>query len=259
MQNIISSSAALGSVAYANIVNSSNGSRIRVNKVWYKSPRSMWRFFGYYGGLNAIGNLSTYGQYADDSTFEVIPAWQNKLQAMAYETNLYTRASHYSYEIKNNKIRFFPVPSESTKMWFEFSIDPDSTTEYLDSNGNVIGGKSNLNGVSNVNNLPYENIPYTSINSIGKQWIRKFALASSKLILSHIRGKLSSIPIPGANVQLNSTQLEMQAKEEMDKLKEELKLILEETTFDKVVGKEASIVEQASKVHQYVPRLIYVG
>ena len=32
----------------------------------------MWRFYGYYGGLNVVGNLSTYGQYSDESTFEVI-------------------------------------------------------------------------------------------------------------------------------------------------------------------------------------------
>ena len=44
----------------------------------------MWRFYGYYGGLNAVGNLSNYGQYSDDSTFEVIPTWQNKMQAMMF-------------------------------------------------------------------------------------------------------------------------------------------------------------------------------
>ena len=78
--------------------------RVIIRKVFYKTPNSMWRFFGYYGGLNAIGNLSSYGQYADDSTFEVIPTWHNKLQAMAYETSIYTRNSHFSYEIRNNKI-----------------------------------------------------------------------------------------------------------------------------------------------------------
>ena len=65
----------------------------------------MWRFYGYYGGLNAVGNLSNYGMYADDSTFEVIPPYQNKMQAMAYEDAIYTRNSHYSYQIRNNKIR----------------------------------------------------------------------------------------------------------------------------------------------------------
>ena len=68
-----------------------------------KSPRAMWRFYGYYGGFSVLGNMRTYGQYADDSTFELVPVWQNKLQAMAYEAAIWTRTSHYSYEIKNNQ------------------------------------------------------------------------------------------------------------------------------------------------------------
>ena len=42
----------------------------------------MWRFYGYYGGLNVTGDMTTYGQYADDSSFQVIPVWQNKIQAI---------------------------------------------------------------------------------------------------------------------------------------------------------------------------------
>ena len=52
--------------------------RINITKVYYKTPQAMWRFYGYYGGLNTVGNLSSYGQWTDDSTFEVIPPWQNK-------------------------------------------------------------------------------------------------------------------------------------------------------------------------------------
>ena len=62
----------------------------------------MWRFFAYYGALNVIGNLSTYGQYSDDTTFEVVPTWQNKAQAMAYEDSIYTRVAHFSYELSHN-------------------------------------------------------------------------------------------------------------------------------------------------------------
>ena len=47
--------------------------RINVTKVYYKTPQSMWRFFGYYGGLNTVGDLASYGQYADDSTFQLVP------------------------------------------------------------------------------------------------------------------------------------------------------------------------------------------
>ena len=55
-----------------------DGKRIFVTKVYYKTPRAMWRFYGYYGGINVVGNLNTYGQFSDDSTFELIPTWQNK-------------------------------------------------------------------------------------------------------------------------------------------------------------------------------------
>ena len=54
-----------------------------------------------------------------------------------------------------------------------------------------------------MNTLPFQNIPYESINSIGKQWIRRFALSLSKEVLGQVRSKFGSIPIPGATVNLN--------------------------------------------------------
>ena len=98
LQSIISGSSASGNdpaggaAAYAGIV---GDKRVIIKKVYYKTPNAMWRFFGYFGGLNVVGNLNYYGQYTDDSTFEIVPTWQNKLQAMAYEDNIYTRLSHY--------------------------------------------------------------------------------------------------------------------------------------------------------------------
>ena len=259
LQSAVSTSAAGGTIEYANLINSSSGARIRVSKVWYKTPNSMWRFFGITGGLSTLGNLSTYGQYADDSTFEVIPAWQNKLQASVYGDNLYTRMSHYSYEIHNNKIRLFPIPYNMENMWFQFSLDPNPTEEYVDNAGNAIGGSSGIDGVNNINTLPFENIPFENINSIGKQWIRRYSLAVSKEILSQVRGKLATIPIPGNDITLNSAQLEAQALQEMDKLKEELKQQLEETTYEKISEQEANIVTNAGKTQQQIPKTIFRG
>ena len=61
------------------------GHRIKIRQMYYISPRQMWRFYGYYGGLNVTGDGHNYGQYSDDSTFNVIPVWQNKMQAIQYE------------------------------------------------------------------------------------------------------------------------------------------------------------------------------
>lgn len=258
LQAIISGSSASGTdpsggaAAYAGIV---GNKRVIVKKVYYKTPNAMWRFFGYFGGLNVVGNLSQYGQYTDDSTFELVPTWQNKLQAMAYEDNIYTRLSHYSYEIKDNKLRIFPTPAileDYRNMWVDFNIIPDAWEETGDTD-------TGIDGINNMNTLPFDNIPYENINAIGKQWIRRFALALSKETLAQIRGKFQTIPIPGEAVNLNADALLSQAKEEQEKLREELKTILDELTYTELAKKDAEKSESTNDVQKRVPLIIFQG
>lgn len=258
LQAIISGSSASGTdpsggaAAYAGIV---GNKRVIVKKVYYKTPNAMWRFFGYFGGLNVVGNLSQYGQYTDDSTFELIPTWQNKLQAMAYEDNIYTRLSHYSYELKDNHLRIFPAPaliSDYNHMWVDFSIIPDAWEE----TGTTDTG---ISGINNMNTLPFDNIPYENINAIGKQWIRRFALALSKETLAQIRGKFQTIPIPGESVNLNADALLSQSKEEQEKLREELKTILDELTYVELSKKDAEKSDATNDVQKRVPLIIFQG
>mgnify|MGYP003639100028 FL=1 len=255
LQQLVSSSVNDGSLVLDSGDTVGNN-KITVRKVYYKSPRAMWRFFAYYGGLNVIGNMSTYGQYSDDSTFEVIPTWQNKLQAIMYEDSINTRISQYSYEIQNNKLKLYPPPSNFSmpeKFYFRFTVKRDSWKEYTDR-------KNGAQGVNNMNSLPFENIRYSRINSIGKQWIRRFALALSKEMLGQIRGKLGGvIPIPGGSVTLNASDLLGQAKSEQDALRTELKTILDELTYEKLLTKDVNMTKAATDVLSKVPVPVFVG
>jgi len=222
--------------------------RVYITRVFYKTPQSMWRFYGYYGGLNTVGDLASYGQFADDSTFEIIPAWQNKLQAMAFEDAIYTRNSHWSYELKNNRLRIFPKPVRAypDKMSVEFYVKSDVW--------DVDSEKSDgTDGVNNMNTLPFENLPYNNINAIGKQWIRRFTLSLCKEMLGQIRSKFGSIPIPGESVNLNGPALITEGQQEQEKLREELKLTLDELTYAKLVEKDAALTDNTSKVQQNIP------
>ena len=254
LQTIVSSSSALSSsVPYFGRV---QDKRIIVRKVFYKTPRAMWRFYGYYGGFSVVGNMRTYGQYADDSTFEIVPTWQNKLQAMAYEDALTTRISHYSYEIKDNMLRLFPEPIGTSpgKFWINFTIEGDY--EPWDESAR---GKTGTDGINNMNTLPFNNLPFESINSIGKQWIRRFALAVTKEMLGQVRGKFAVVPIPGESVTLNASDLLAQAKAEQDGLREELKVLLEEMTYEKLSVADSSLQDSTKRVLENVPVGIYVG
>jgi hypothetical protein len=230
--------------------------RVLIKRVFYKTTAASWNFYGYFGGLNVVGNLSTYGQYADDSTFEIIPTWQNKLQAMAYEDAIKTRVSDYSYQIRDNKVRIYPVPSSNSPInfWFEYQLPTEVWGEQSDNITNA-----GTDGVNNMNTLPFQNIPYDKINSIGKQWIRRFCLSLCKEMLGYIRSKFANIPIPGETVTLNGTALVTEAKAEQKDLRDELIKILDETTYDKLLEKDASIADNTSKIQNYAPNLIYVG
>lgn len=254
LQTIISASSATdtGSAFYGKV----EDKRVIIRKVFFKTPRAMWRFYGYYGGFSVVGNMRTYGQYADDSTFEIVPTWQNKLQAMAYEDALWTRISHYSYEIKDNWLRLYPKPQATSpeKYWVQFTIERE--LQPWDESDRA---KTGTGGVNNLNTLPFQNIPYENINAIGKQWIRRFGLALTKEMLGQIRGKFATVPIPGESVTLNASDLLSQAKAEQDALRLELKTILDETTYDRLATIDSSMQDAAEKVLTNVPAGIFVG
>jgi len=251
LQTIISSSATDSDEAFYNKV---GNNKVTIRRVYYKTPHAMWRFYGYYGGMNAVGNMSTYGMFADDSTFEVIPPWQNKLQAQAYEDAIYTRNSHYSYEIKNNNLRIYPIPGTVSPdtMWIEFTAEQEPWDEQADR-------KNGVAGVNNMNTLPLANIPYKNINSIGKQWIRRFALAVAKETLGQIRSKFGAIPIPGNNVTLNGAALLSEAAAEQKTLREELQKVLDELTYEKITEIQKNMVNNTKDTVKLYPYFIYQG
>jgi hypothetical protein len=243
LQKIVS-----GSTAYSASV---GNKKILVKKVYYKTPHAMWRFFGYYGGLNVVGNLHSYGQFSDDSSFQLIPAWQNKAQAQAFEDAIYTRMSHFSYELRDNKVRLYPIPYTGgpSKMYIDFSIPQDAWES----------DDPAVDGINNMNTLPIGNLPFVNINSIGKQWIRRFALALCKETLGQVRSKFGTVPIPGESVTLNGSALITEGKDEQDKLRTELKETLAELTYAKLAERDSAMLENSEKGLTKVPNYIFVG
>ena len=102
-------------------------------------------------------------------------------------------------------------------------------------------------------------MPYESINSIGKQWVRRFCLAVTKEMLGQIRSKFSTIPIPGDSVQLNGTALITEGKEEQTSLRDELKTTLDELTYAKLSEQDAAISDSILKVQEKMPLPVFVG
>lgn len=234
-----------------------NGSgSITIREVYHKSPMSAYRFFGTTSGLNYLNSQFRFESFTPETMFYMLPVWEDILRGMQFKTSNTVRRSNYSYDIHGSVLRIFPCPQDNRHMWFTFSVDANPS----DPSGQA-GGQINpsYNGVSNISNIPFGNIQYSHLNSLSKNWIRRMTLAFAKEIEGQIRSKFTSLPIPNGEVTLNGPELITDARAEMEGLRAELKEMLEETTYQKLMEKEAAMNQNLQETWKGVPLGIYVG
>ena len=82
---------------------------------------------------------------------------------------------------------------------------------------------------------------------MGKQWIRQYSLALSRETLGLIRSKFGSIPIPGESLTLNGGDLVSTGREDKEKLRTQLREMLDTLTYDKLVEVAALRAENIQK------------
>jgi hypothetical protein len=197
---------------------------------------------GYYAAEQfGFDGLNLPGSYL------LMPLHYDVLRMQAIEFTDEIRRSAYSFQLTNNRLRIFPPPTEQVKLFFHYTISSD-----LNSNGSSNGK------ISDHSNIPYYNITYKQINSIGKQWIRKYALAICKEILGYIRGKYASVPIADGEVTLNAADLLTAGKEEKDALTTELKELLDTMSKQAQLERKSAEAENLNNQLQWSPMKIYI-
>jgi len=220
------------------------GQRVSIKEIFHFSPTAAYRFFDTTSAVNYLHNEFSFESFSPDTVFYLLPIWEDVLRSQTLEQSFRVRRSNYSYDLIDNVLKIYPVPTSNTHLHFTYylaNLDPWSDAD-----------DPLINGVSNLSNIPFGNISYSKLNSIGKQWIRRFAFALAKEILGQVRGKVSTIPIPNGDLTLNGAELVSAAREEQQALREELKLLLDEMTYDKLAQKE---MEQAESLKQILSKI----
>jgi hypothetical protein len=253
-------------VGYAGSGPQWNGSgTIVLREVYHKSPMAAYRFFGTTSGLNYLNNQFRFESFTPETMFYLLPIWEDVLRGMQFKTSNNVRRSNYSYDVHNNMLRLFPVPQDMYMLWFTFTVesDPTNVIDYIPNTTSSIADGSvtnpQYNGVANLSNIPFGNIQYSGLNSISKHWIRRMSLALAKEVEGQIRSKLGTIPIPNGDLTLNGPELIADARAEMEALRGELKELLEETTYQKLMEKEAQQAQNLQETWKGVPLGIYIG
>jgi hypothetical protein len=232
------------------------GNRIEIRRVFHGPAPAMARIYDPFSmtGMSYSNVLSEMGfaGYSPATQFLMTPIFEDLLRGQAIDFNDTVRKSGYSFEIANNNLRIFPIPTYDQHIYVEYIVEKDK----LESG---IGTEGNYDVVSDYSNVPYQNVIYNKLNDVSKQWIRKYYLALCKEVLGAIRQKYSTVPIPGGEVTLDGAELRNEAKEEKEVLVTQLRENLEATTKTALMEAKATEADKIQDTLRKVPLLIYVG
>jgi hypothetical protein len=236
----------------------SGNDTIEVKAVYYENAPAIVRYFDPYAGtgygsqqlLDAFG----FGNKSPAINFMLMPLNYDIATIQAIELNDQIRRSAFSFNIINNKLKIFPIPTSDKILFFEY-VKVSERDSVIASHG--AGSGDNL--ITDISNVPYKNPTYSSINAPGRYWVFEYTLALAAETLAFIRGKYTQVPIPGAEVTLNQSDLLGKARELQTALIEKLRTDLDEASRRSQLERKKAENDAMQSTLLNVPMTIFIG
>jgi hypothetical protein len=232
---------------------------IEVKQLFYQGLPAVNQMYAPFGGFAGLGGVPAAGLYGGmygggyGGGYLMMPVAYDAGVIQGIELSNTIRLSAYTFNLVNNKLRIFPVPSDNDVrggfLWFN----------YIKTEERYTNGLIQTNTVTNPSNAPYGNPTYAQINSIGRQWIFEYTLALCKEMLGYVRGKYSTVPIPDQNMTLNQADLLTAATAEKQALIERIRLYFDETSKKALLERRKDESEFRRQEITNVPMTIYIG
>ena len=235
------------------------GDSIEIKQIFYENIPAINRYFDPYAGtgygtqqlLDAFG----FGTQSPAINFMLMPLNFDISILQAIEVNDMVRKSGFSFEIINNKLKIFPIPTRNYDLRFRYV--KNSEKNHITPPSGSFGAGDGL--ITNMSNVPYNNPVYSQINGPGRYWIFEYTLALAKEMLGLIRGKYQIVPIPGDTVSLNASDLLTQALEAKTSLLEKLRNDLDETSRKAQLQRRSDENVAMRDIIKDYPMLIFIG
>jgi len=240
-----------------------DGKSIEIRRIYHYMPPAIARYYDPFAttGLGLTNLMAEFGfdGYSPAVAFVMMPAYEDLLRIQAIEINDMVRKSQYSFSVANNVVYFTPIFTREQKVWFDYYVVDDKMNGSTDDgSGGAIQSGSTNEIVSDYSNIPYKNIQYQNINSIGRLWIYKYTLALAKELLGNIRSKYAEIPIPDSTIRMDGEILRREAADEKKQLLEEIRETLEQVGHAAQMKKQMENADAMQKMLQHVPNPIYI-
>jgi len=242
---------------------------IEIKRVFFQPPPAINQLYSPMlgtgpGGLGGVPAAGIYGIGYGYTNYMMMPTSFTMANINAIEMQNTVTLSNYTFELVNNIISVFPIPGSGLQDGFGGELEGFNnyylSFEFIKLEDRINSAYSNGNNlITNTSNVPYINPVYAQINSIGRSWIFEYTLAIAKEMLGYVRGKYSTIPIPGDSVTLNQQDLLSSATTTKEALITRLRDYFDQTSRQALLERRAA--ESLARVNEInqVPMTIFIG
>lgn len=238
--------------------------RIIVQRVMYQAPPAIYSYgYGAYypqlGGSGASpGDWGGYGMGAgtggQGNSVTLYPVFWDIQRIQELEMSNMVRRPAFSFEIIGTNLRVLPIPEHGAHLSVQYAFQ--SQLSSLTANS-PYGNNQGL--VANPALAPYTDIVYGQINQPGRQWIKEFTAALTSELLGLVRGKYTTVAIPGAEVTLNYADLISRGQAMQTTLREKLRGDLEDMSRKSQLERKQSENQSLNDTLVNIPLMVYIG
>ena len=277
--------------------------QIEVKRIFHHPPPALHKIYDPMANSgmshsNLLNEFGWSGMSPMGTQFLLRPMNEDLMRLQAIEFNEQMRRSAFGFEMVNNKLTIFPIPTKDFTLWFdyifkrerdiaavqgyvdadEFNTIPKTQTQVTEETTQQVvadevqtgipPGEERCNShnlasspdsVTDFSNVPYEFHSFSTINDVGKRWIMKYYLSTCKELLGSIRSKYQSIPIPGGETSLDGDALRAEAQTEKEQLITELREDLEVTSRSTTSEQLNQVADNLQENIKKVPNFVYIG
>lgn len=201
-------------------------------------------------GFNMASVMTEFGGvYQSNARLIIMPVFETLLKLQTLQLTDTIRRSHFGFELRKNKLILMPTPTLGQDVLIDYILKSDKYDNSV-----------RANVVNSIATYPIlTNLPYNDINTVGRNWIYRYTLALVKQILGLVRSKYATIPYPQGQQTLDGQTLRTEAVAEQDKLVQQLKLVLQQTTMHRLIEKKRDMAENIQIINSKIPLRIFIG
>ncbi len=220
---------------------------IVITKICHDRVPAVTRFYDPFAGTgmqnyNNFGGEFGWAGMSPGTEFVMMPLHGDLLRTQAIELADSFRRSSYGFDIRGDELLIFPIPKAEKQIFLEYRVESEKYENNI-----------TTDVISDISNAPYDNMVYSQINSIGRSWIREYALALAKEMLGIVRSKFGSINIPGDDINLDGDTLRSEASAAKEHLITQLRETLEQTNRKNLLEQQRIEVETVQQTLKSIP------